>query len=150
MRRRGLLLLSMLGLVLAPLGCDDGASGEIKLDVVTQDQLLNRLQKQRGKVVILDLWASWCAPCRMTFPHLVEMHNKYADRGVVCMSVSVDEPEDKGKALQFLQSQNATFANYLLDDGPAGMHYFGVNGIPAVFVYDRDGKKSGPHQDYGH
>src|SRR5207247_2624252 len=104
--------------------------------------------KQRGKVVVLDLWASWCGPCRQSFPHLVEMHHKYADRGLVCVSASIDEVGDKEKALKFLQSQNATFANYLIEDGDVAMRYFGVNGIPSVFVYDRDGQMAGPFHEY--
>ena len=149
MRRRAALLLVIVGLLLAPAGCEDAASGEVKLEVVSHSALLKKLQKWRGKVVVLDLWASWCQPCKQSFPHLVEMHHKYADRGVICVSVSLDKVEDKDYALKFLQAQNATFPNYLLEDGDDAMqNYFGVNGIPAVFVYDRDGQMLGPYRDY--
>src|SRR5207249_12015306 len=132
MRRRAVLPVLLLGLPLALAGCgDEASSGDAKLEVVKHADLLERLQKQRGKVVVLDLWATWCGPCRQTFPHLVEMHNKYSERGVVCVSVSVDDASDKETAQQFLQAQNAVFPNYLLDDGTAAaMRHFGVNGIP--------------------
>ena len=149
MRRRAVLPVLLLGLPLALAGCgDEASSGDAKLEVVKHADLLERLQKQRGKVVVLDLWASWCGPCRQSFPHLVEMHHKYADRGLVCVSASIDEVGDKEKALKFLQSQNATFANYLIEDGDVAMRYFGVNGIPSVFVYDRDGQMAGPFHEY--
>src|SRR5437016_8419674 len=143
MRRAALPLLA-LGLLLAPAGCGDEASGEAKLEVIKHAELLDRLQKLRGKVVIVDLWASWCAPCRQSFPHLVEMHHKYADRGVVCVSVSIDDGEDKEKALKFLQSQNAGFANYLIEDAPVTMRYFGGNSNPSVYLCDRDRQIAGP------
>ena len=76
------------------------------------------------------------------------MHRKYAKQGFVAVSVSVDDAEDKEKALKFLQSQNASFTNYMIDDAPLTMRYFGVKGIPSVFVYDRDGQMAGPFHEY--
>ena len=70
------------------------------------------------------------------------MHNKYAKGGLVCISVSVDEPDNKEKTLAFLNKQGATFANYLVDE-PAEVWQkrLDVGYPPSVIVIDRDGKR---------
>jgi thiol-disulfide isomerase/thioredoxin len=113
---------------------------EVKLEVVKYDQLLEALKARRGQVIVLDVWASWCVPCKQEFPHLVELHQRHAKDGVVCVSVSLDEPQQRDTALAFLKSQGAAFPNYLLDEGEAGWDKLDLKGIPAVFVYDRAGQ----------
>ena len=70
------------------------------------------------------------------------MHNTYAKDGLVCMSVSVDDKDDKDKGLAFLQKQHATFENYLIDE-PAAVwqKQFDVAAPPAVLVFGRDGQR---------
>jgi hypothetical protein len=72
------------------------------------------------------------------------MHERLAKDGLVCMSVSVDQLEDQPAVLAFLQKQNATFANFLLDEeSKVWQDYWDFGGPPAVFVFDRAGKKVG-------
>lgn len=113
---------------------------EIKLEVVKYDQLLDALKAQRGKVVVLDAWASWCLPCKQEFPHLVELHRRLTKDGVTAMSVSIDEVKTRDVALAFLKAKGAAFPNYLLDEGETGWDKLDLKSIPAVFVYGRDGK----------
>jgi len=69
------------------------------------------------------------------------MHEKYAGKGVVCVSVSVDPVGDQDDVLAFLKKKKATLVNYLLDEKQkVWQEHFGVPGPPAVFVYGRDGK----------
>jgi hypothetical protein len=69
------------------------------------------------------------------------MHRQYSSKGVVCLSVSIDEEERKGAVLAFLQKQNATFPNYLLNvEQEVWQEKFHVKAPPTVFVFDRDGK----------
>jgi hypothetical protein len=83
-------------------------------------------------------------PCKKEFPHLVQLHQKYAKDGLVAMSVSVDTAEDRGKALEFLRKQSATFANFWLDEkGKVWQEKLDIAGPPAVFVFDRQGKRAG-------
>jgi thiol-disulfide isomerase/thioredoxin len=123
---------------------ESSASPEVKLVVVKRKQLRAELRKLRGHVVVLDVWADFCLPCKREFPHLVELHKKYAGAGLVCVSVSVDEAARQGAALKFLRSRGATFPNYLLDEEPAGWQAeFDIYGPPAVLVYGRDGNVAG-------
>jgi hypothetical protein len=70
------------------------------------------------------------------------MHNTYAKDGLVCMSVSVDDKDDKDKTLAFLQKQHATFENYLIDEPAAVWNTkLEVAAPPAVLVFDRDGQR---------
>jgi hypothetical protein len=72
------------------------------------------------------------------------MHQRYARDGLVCMSVCVDEPKRRAAALDFLRDQRAPFANYLLREEIAlWQEKFDVSGPPAVFVFNRDGKRAG-------
>jgi thiol-disulfide isomerase/thioredoxin len=113
----------------------------VKLQVVKHKEFLKAMEGLRGKVVVVDVWGDFCIPCKEEFPHLVELHAKYVKKDVACVSVSVDPVEDKEKALRFLQKQKAVFGNFLLDEAPkVWQDHFDIYGVPAVFVYDRDGK----------
>jgi thiol-disulfide isomerase/thioredoxin len=123
---------------------DQPPAGEVKLDVVKWKAFQEALKSNRGKIVVVDLWGWFCLPCKKEFPHLVELHRKYRDKGVAAVSLSLDQIEDKAKTLKFLQGQSATFANYLLDEEPkVWQDHYDINGPPAVFVYDRTGKLAG-------
>jgi thiol-disulfide isomerase/thioredoxin len=114
-----------------------------QLNVVKYQQLVDAVKAQKGKIVVVDVWATFCIPCKKEFPHLVELHRDLAQAGVVCMSVTIDEKDKLDAALKFLQAQGATFPNYLLDEDPAvWQEKWGINGVPAVFVFGRDGKQA--------
>jgi thiol-disulfide isomerase/thioredoxin len=140
-------LLAAAAPVVLDLGADAGEPASIKLQVVKHKQLLQELKKLRGKVVVVDIWGEFCLPCKQEFPHLVALHRKYGKDGVVCVSVSVDEPDDAKaheRALAFLKARGAAFPNYLIDDkAQVWQDHFDINGPPAVFVYGRDGALAG-------
>jgi thiol-disulfide isomerase/thioredoxin len=114
----------------------------VTLTVTRYDGLTDAVRKLRGKVVVVDFWADFCAPCKREFPRLVALHRKHADAGLATVSVSLDANGDaeRGRVLAFLKRQKATFANFLLDE-PAGMwqHKLKVDGPPLVFVFNRKG-----------
>lgn len=113
----------------------------IEIKEVKLDGLEKLIASHKGKVVVVDFWATFCLPCREEFPNLVKMHKELADKGVVCISVSIDEPEKKNAALRFLRLQEATFPNLLLNETPETIEEkLGFSSIPTVFVYGKDGK----------
>ena len=118
------------------------AEGKVELRVVKFDGLEKAIQAAKGKVVVIDFWATFCIPCMKEFPNLVKLHKKYGD-DIVCISVTVDENEDKpkAKALKFLTKQEAAFTNLLLDE-PAEdwQKKFSAGAVPIVMVYGKDGK----------
>jgi thiol-disulfide isomerase/thioredoxin len=110
-------------------------------DRATYDALL---KKYRGKVVLVDFWATWCVPCRKGFPHTIQWSKELADKGLVVISVSLDDPEaDKEAAWDFLKEQNATFPNLITSLGnEESMEAFEIDGgaLPHYKLYGRDGK----------
>jgi hypothetical protein len=84
-------------------------------------------------------------PCKEKFPHLVQMHQELSKDGLVVISLSVDDPDDKEGALEFLKKQKATFQNFLLEDKDrnekAGDEKLYHSAPPIMHVFDREGKK---------
>ena len=125
-----------------------GPEEKIELKAVKYDALCDAINGLKGKVVVVDVWANWCHPCKAAFPHLVELHEKHAKDGLIAVSISLDasaEKEEglrwKADALKFLQTHRATFTNLLLDeDQEFWQKKFHVFGPPVVFVFDREGK----------
>lgn len=94
------------------------------------------LKNLRGKVVVVNFWATWCPPCRKEMPDLEELSRRYRDRGLVILAIS-DEPADTVKP--FIAKQGYTFP-VLLDPNREVNTAFHVEGIPKTFVFDREGK----------
>jgi len=91
----------------------------------------------RGKVVLVDFWASWCAPCQRSFPWMGEIAQRYAPRGLVVVAINLDR--DRDLADDFLAHHPATFA-IAYDPGGKVADAFHVKGMPSTFLIDRDGK----------
>ncbi|WP_157995578.1 TlpA disulfide reductase family protein [Peristeroidobacter soli] len=100
------------------------------------------LARFRGKVVVIDFWASWCAPCRQSFPWLNEMQARYRDRGLVVIGVNVDR--ERAEADRFLQQTPADFQIVYDPDGVLASRYQ-VPGMPSSYVIGRDGQQVEVH-----
>lgn len=100
------------------------------------------LNEYRGKVVMLDFWASWCVPCRRSFPWMNSMHQKYADRGLVIIAVNVDRKTEEAE--KFLESYPADF-KITYDPDASFARVYGVESMPSTFVFGRDGQRVARH-----
>jgi thiol-disulfide isomerase/thioredoxin len=99
------------------------------------------LSSLKGKVVLIDFWASWCKPCRMENPNVVRLYNEYKDKGFTIYSVSLDK--DKARWESAIQQDGLIWPNHVSDlkgwQSAASARY-GVNGIPYTVLLDKDGK----------
>jgi len=131
----------------APARADGAKADEVTLTPVKWDEFRTRLaaNKAKAKYTLVDAWATTCGPCKENFPHLVEMHRKYARQGLAVASLTLDDPSDAkaiDEARKFLQEKKAVFANYLMNEEfGVGFEKLGINAIPAVFLYGPDGKE---------
>ncbi len=100
------------------------------------------LQSQKGKVVLVDFWATWCMPCRELFPHTVHLHRQWASKGLLVAAVSMDDPDSEQLVRQFLAQQGADFENFLALGPPEPFEAFQIPGgaVPCVRIYGPDGK----------
>jgi len=98
--------------------------------------------KNREKIYVVEFWATWCGPCRVSIPHLTELQKKFADKGVVFVGISDEQPSvvkpfvDKmGEKMNYVvacDDERQTYAGY--------MEAYGRNGIPSAFIVDKEGK----------
>lgn len=100
------------------------------------------LTEYQGKVVVLDFWASWCAPCRESFPWWNTMHAKYVDEGLVIIGVNLDNEPDAAHA--FLEEYPASFKIYY-DTEKELAQEFGVQAMPSSYIIGRNGEIFAKH-----
>ncbi|HEX6637914.1 MAG TPA: TlpA disulfide reductase family protein [Steroidobacteraceae bacterium] len=100
------------------------------------------LERHRGKVVVVDFWASWCKPCRQSIPWLNEMHSRYGNQGLVIVGVNVDA--SRADAERFLETTPIDFEIVFDPDGALARRY-ALKGMPSTFVFDRDGQLVATH-----
>lgn len=100
------------------------------------------LAEHKGEVIYLDFWASWCVPCRRSFPWMNEMHKKYQAQGFTVVSVNLDAEQQL--ATQFL---TATPANFIVVYDPQGLtaKQYKLKGMPSSYMIGRDGKLKRAH-----
>jgi cytochrome c biogenesis protein CcmG, thiol:disulfide interchange protein DsbE len=123
-------------LLLAPLPAGLAAS--------PRDALLD-LGSLKGQVVYVDFWASWCAPCRESFPWMNRLQQELGPRGLVIIGVNVDR--DRAEAERFLHAHPARFRIVFDPDGVLP-EKFGVHGMPTSFLIDRDGRTRSRHDGF--
>lgn len=101
-----------------------------------------RLSSYRGKIVLLDFWATWCVPCREEIPSFVELKKKYGKDGLEIVGVSMDDGPEPVRTFyqQFQMNYPVVMGNANL-----GEQYGGVLGLPIAFVLDREGRIRAKH-----
>ena len=97
-----------------------------------------KLSDYRGKVVILDFWATWCGPCRMLMPHFKDLHEKYKDAGFEVVGVALDLGGEK-VVKPFVEKYSIDYTNYI-GNHEIAMKYGGLRGIPTTFVLTKEGR----------
>jgi peroxiredoxin len=95
------------------------------------------LSQFKGKVVILDFWATWCPPCRTEIPGYIALQKKYADDGLVVIGVSVDT-DGTAPVKKFIKDFGINYMVVMADDGIQEA-YGPILGYPTTFIIDRDG-----------
>lgn len=96
------------------------------------------LSDYRGKVVILDFWATWCPPCRKEIPGFVNLYNKYKDKGVAIIGVSLDQ-DGWTPVRPFMKNYNIDYP-IVLGDRQTVMAYGGIQSIPTTFIINKKGE----------
>ena len=116
---------------------------DTKLQTLDGDSL--KLSDFADKVVVLNIWATWCGPCRLEMPELVKISNEYKSRGLVVLGIATtyNEHDDQAHVKQFIQSQNVPY-KIIWDNGtlvmPLVEAVHGRSIIPQSFVISRDGR----------
>jgi len=124
-------------LALSAAGCGGGAPDIVVSNVDDSSQIV-KLSSLKGKVVVIDFWATWCGPCKMTMPSVQKLYNDYSAKGVQFMGISDDEPS---KVKQYRADNNVSYPMFYDQDDIASQ-MFGVEGIPHLVVIDKNGKEA--------
>jgi peroxiredoxin len=118
-----------------------GTKAELKGKLVTGEDF--DVSSYKGKVVLIDFWATWCGPCIGELPNVVENYKKYHDKGLEIVGISIDKEEDKLK--NFIKEKELPWVQIFSDDENARgwedprIAQYHVSGIPATFLLDREG-----------
>jgi len=118
------------------------------IQTVDASDTLSLVSQQRGKVVLLNFWATWCPPCIEEFPDIVAVEKDYRDRGLVVISVSADFPEKKESELRpFLEKHKPRFPVYIMRTTDPNSFVRKIDPewtgtLPSTFFFDREGKSS--------
>ena len=117
-----------------------GAAPDFNVKSITGEDL--SLVKFRGKIVLLDFWATWCGPCRQEMPNVKRVWEKYRNDNFVIIGISLDK--DRRSLDQYLQSEDITWPQYYERGGRFSVAgQYGVNAIPQSFLIDQDGAVKG-------
>jgi peroxiredoxin len=122
---------------MAKLDADDAQRQQANFTLTDLSGRTWTLKDLKGKVVMVNFWATWCPPCQKEMPDLEALYNQYKDRGFVILALSEDD--ETQKVAPFIAERKITYP-ILLDPGAKVNNLFEVKGIPKSFVYNRDGK----------
>jgi thiol-disulfide isomerase/thioredoxin len=144
--------LLLIGLTLAALalwGCggerpaETGETGEVIEEALPEGfELLPgdefNVEDYKGKVLVVDFWATWCPPCKMEIPDLIEINNEYKGKGVVLVGITGDEDAEKSVP-EYARESGLNYRNFIMND--AIDEKYNIIGWPTKFIYDADGNE---------
>jgi thiol-disulfide isomerase/thioredoxin len=112
---------------------------------IDEKRIAGLLAEAKGKVVFINLWAMWCAPCKEEFPDILKLRGKYRAQGLEVVFISVDELEDvEGRIKPFLKKHDVDFTTYIkqVKNDEAFINFMNKEwsgALPAAFIYDKTG-----------
>ena len=110
------------------------------LELTDHTGQLRRLEDYRGKIVVLNFWATWCVPCAAEMPIFVDVQKRYGARGVVVLAASFDDEQTKGNIPEFMRKTGMNFP-VLLDATMDHLQLFGMAlSLPGTVFVDREGR----------
>jgi thiol-disulfide isomerase/thioredoxin len=149
--RLGLTAVLIVTAAMALVGCDSTESSKSissgGLKPITQpiaiDNVAQGVEQMKGKVIVLDLWATWCGPCKMEIPYFIRLQEKYKAQGLEIVGVSLDPITRGGNSElvgKFMQQNNINYTIWLVTNPSALAKYPTGQGIPTTYVIDRNGR----------
>ncbi len=132
-------------LILAITGFTFPGSQEVVVEKINKQKLQKLIKERKNKILFLNLWATWCVPCREEFPSIVKLADEYKD--VDFVGISVDFPDEiDSKIIPFLKSNKVGFTSYVnaFEGDEELINFLDKNwngALPATFIYDKSGKK---------
>jgi thiol-disulfide isomerase/thioredoxin len=140
---RSVLCLCLAGVIALSANSQESRDG-VSLQPVKYAGLKDVVNRNRGKVILVDFWGSFCVPCKQAFPHTLELHKKYAKEGLALVSVSldgIDNPAARDDALRFLKKVGADCTNlYLEEPVDFWQKKLGFHSVPCYYVFSRQGQ----------
>jgi cytochrome c biogenesis protein CcmG/thiol:disulfide interchange protein DsbE len=107
------------------------------------DGKLVKLSDFRGKVVLVDFWATWCGPCKIMIPWFIDLERKHKDKGFAVIGVSMDD-EGWDVVKPFLSRMNVNY-RVVIGTDPVAQSYGGIEALPTTFLIDREGRIAATH-----
>jgi len=137
--------IALLAVLLAsPAAAEPAAPAAVELTPITAQKVVETVRASGARLTLVNVWATWCIPCRQEFPDLVRFYRAYRDRGVALLLVSGDFASDTAPAKEFLAEQGVDFRTYLKAQKDQefidGLDPQWTGALPATFVYDARGK----------
>jgi thiol-disulfide isomerase/thioredoxin len=116
------------------------------LQPIDEIKLRDTLKKNKGNVVVINFWATWCEPCREEFPELVRLYENYRHKGMRLIFLSIERQEQRREVISFLKENKVNFITYIRSEGDFeslvnGIDPDWIGTLPATFVINRQGKK---------
>ena len=123
----------------------EDAASKVTFTPLQYVEWLEQLNTYKPSIVVVDMWATWCASCLEEFPKIVELHKKYKDTGVQFVSMNLDDHNDQPSlknAEKFLHKMHAEFDNFWMNENlMIAFEKLNLIGIPAVIIYDQNGNE---------
>ena len=132
--------LAALWLVAGPARAAEVGGAAPPFALPTAQETTISLEKLRGQVVYVDFWASWCGPCRRSFPWMSELQQRYGSRGLTVVAINVDAK--RADAERFLRQYPAAFA-VVYDAAGVTPRAYDVKAMPSSYLVDREGRIAG-------
>jgi len=135
-----------------PESAGDSTRAAVAIEVrpMSLEQVTLAVKEPGARLVVLNVWATWCIPCREEFPDLMRIHREYRDRGVRLMLVSADFDTELPAVRQFLAAQGVDFPTFIKNDQDMrfidGLEPRWTGALPATFLYDGAGRKLWFHE----
>lgn len=126
---------------------DENSRRQNAIHVINTDSLKNIISENKGEVIFINIWATWCEPCVKEFPDVVRIFNEYKNKDVKFLSLSVDSESDiDSLVIPFLKKQNAKFPVYIVDEKSSESVINFLNpdwsgAIPVSIIYDKKGEQ---------